>query len=123
MRRHLGRLRESTDIKMPARTAEEVAKCFEDDEILKKHGFCKDGSKRFYQTTFMSTEFSYTIFVSWKIIEKLDNINEKKYLADGTFKVVPSGEFEQLLIIHVEYLNHVSCLNSKLLFKKKYFLI
>ena len=39
-------------------------------------------------------------------------VNDRQYLMDATFKVCPNGEFKQLLIIYIEYIESVSiCIN------------
>jgi hypothetical protein len=55
--------------------------------------------------------FSYCIFASTQNINHMNDkipIAERNFLMDGTFKIVPMGEFSQLFIIAVEFANTVN---------------
>lgn len=54
-----------------------------------------DGAK--YTCTFLVSE---TII---DLIKKNIDPDRRKYMLDGTFKIVPIGVFKQLLILYVEY--------------------
>lgn len=69
--------------------------------------YCKtdhqDGREIFLDHLYDGKDFSYCIFSSKKIMQHIEQStkpNERRYLIDGTFKVVPFGSFKQLLIIH-----------------------
>lgn len=65
----------------------------------------------FYRMVYNSTAFSYCIFASESVIRNINSniaIERRNYLMDATFKVVPFGEFKQLLIIHIEYMETVT---------------
>lgn len=51
-------------------------------------------------------EFCFAIFASVHIIDIL--VSERIYAMDATFHIVPVGCFQQILIISVVYIDHVS---------------
>lgn len=110
MRRNLHRIKAQTLPKTPKSPADIIA-CFEQDNFMQTYGFTMPpDSKQFYVNTIVEANFSYTIFISQYICDQIKTFqpNQKKYLIDGTFKIVPYGSYKQLLIIHIEYDNHVS---------------
>lgn len=75
---------------------------------LTKHA---DNPRPFFKACIEDGNSSFCIFVSehcFQIID--DNILEgnRRFLIDGTFKIVPHGCFKQLLIIYVEYVEKVN---------------
>lgn len=96
--------------KMP-KNATDIIKAFNDNEIVKKYAFNLRRTKRFYIDTVVNGAGFFTIFASHQIIsliEKFIKPEERKYLVDGTFKIVPLNSYYQLLIIHIEYKNDVN---------------
>lgn len=70
-----------------------------------------DNPYRFYRGVYRSDAFSYCVFASEAIIRMIDaniEVQRRNYLLDATFKVCPLGEFNQFLIIHIEYMQAVS---------------
>lgn len=54
----------------------------------------------------IAKDYCNCFFSSAKAIQLVkDNLepDERFYLMDGTFRITPHGEFQQVLIIHVEY--------------------
>lgn len=62
----------------------------------------------FYRGTVMDEACEFAIFASAELISKLPSIPNKRYHADGTIRVVPTGCFKQLFVIHLEFKDHVS---------------
>lgn len=110
MSRNLDRLKNNTFSKQPL-TAQEIICSFNREDILKKYGYNLSGKDRFYiNTVDVRDEYSFTVFASIqsiKIIEYAIAPNERHYLLDGTFKIVPRSNFYKLLIIAIEYKNDV----------------
>lgn len=66
--------------------------------------------KPFFRFVHKCDTFSYCVFASQAIINKIEqniDVQRRHYLMDATFKVVPLGEFNQFLIIHIEYMEMV----------------
>lgn len=97
-----------------SKSVAEILAAFEDPDIMETFGSSKHQEARpFFITAREEERFSYCIFASKKSIELMEaNIQEKDrcFLVDATFKVVPNGIFNQLLIIFVEYINMVKIL-------------
>lgn len=76
-----------------------------------------DKTYHLYVDTVIKRDFSFVIFVSAKVIRLINKFippDERYYLMDGTFKIVPR-KFYQLLIISIEYKNDVSIKKNILL--------
>lgn len=110
-RRQLQTIRNASLPKAPLRFAA-VAEVYANEDILKMYGMTVNprGSKLFYKNVFSSEQFSYCVFASDVIIDGIKTIpvERRHYLMDATFKVCPFGEFKQLLIIYIGYLERVS---------------
>lgn len=85
--------------------------------ILKNkiQGFGKTltNKQRFYFHTEIGVDFAHQIYASMGTIEfirKNIKVGSRKYLVDGTFRVVPRL-FKQLLVISIEYMNNVNSFN------------
>ncbi|XP_036332044.1 uncharacterized protein LOC118743463 isoform X2 [Rhagoletis pomonella] len=109
MRRNLSIIKNSALPKNPS-SPEELKNMFSEEKIVAKYGFSKyDPGERFYQGTIIESEYSFAIFMSptiKKLILENSHIRRSFYL-DGTFGVAPSSTFEHLIIIHIEYLDHI----------------
>lgn len=84
---------------------------FNNPEIMDEYGFTMNKRERFYVGSVVQALFAFHIWASFatiKFIKKHITPNERNYLLDGTFKIVPSKLFSQLLIISIEYKNDVS---------------
>lgn len=122
--RHLARKKNENFPTAPL-TAEGVFAAFQMDSILKLYGVSlADGNKPFYNFTVIETAFKYTVFSSGVLLDKLATMPVvRNYHIDGTFRVVPNGEYRQLLIVHVAYQEHVSLENIRYLFLTSTFIL
>lgn len=111
MQRHLRRIKCEKMPKAP-QSPQDFIKLFKNSTILNEFGMCESNDKeKFYQTTVTEDDFSYTLFLSTPITKLInDNINcdDRHYLMDATFAVVPACGYKQLLIIHIAQDRHVS---------------
>lgn len=61
----------------------------------------------FYKGSYTEDDFSYTYFISDHIRKNIEsaiqNIEDREYLLDATFKVCPLGDFYQFLVIYVGF--------------------
>lgn len=110
MRRHLYRLRESAMPPSPKSAAEIVA-AYENEEILRLYGMSLAGggveSAPFYRKVYSCDQFAYCIFASHYIIQQIKDLEQHHIHMDGTFRVVPYGQFTQLLIMHITFFDKV----------------
>lgn len=93
--------------KIPS-SIKELESAFKTPEIINKYGQSYEGDGKFYIGTVLSPECDFTVFASpfvMKFIE--ENINDRRYLMDGTFDSLPKG-FYQMLVISIEYQDDVS---------------
>lgn len=96
--------------KLPKR-ATDIIKVFDDKVVMNKYGFNLRKTKRFYIDTIVNGSDFFTVFSSQQIIslvKKFIKPEERKYLTDGTFKIVPLNSYYQLLTINIGYKNDVS---------------
>lgn len=79
-------------------------------ENMQNYGMTSSGN-RYFKYAHKAATFSYCIFASDDIIRQIDeripSVNDRHYLMDATFKIVPLGVFTQLWIIYVNYLERV----------------
>lgn len=76
-------------------------------------GRTRDGKDLLYIDTVIKKKYSFMVFASKKVTDLVEehlNPEERNYLMDGTFKVVPAM-FYQLFIISIEYANDVCMLD------------
>lgn len=97
----------------PPKTCGEILKHFGDAKIMNHFGkTCHETPRTFYKGAYDGDAFTYCVFASDTIIEAIEtyirDIKHRRYLMDATFKVCPSGVYNQLLIIYVEFLGEVS---------------
>ncbi|XP_033250714.1 uncharacterized protein LOC117189746 isoform X2 [Drosophila miranda] len=96
----------------PPSSAENVLEAFLDENIMNRFGITKGNTaNQFYKKVYASSSFAYCIFSSDKVITLMQaNIPEhnRHYLIDATFKVCPFGDFKQLLIIYIKYLQKIT---------------
>lgn len=88
-------------------TAKEVATYFGFENVMQAYGMCDDTP--FSKTAYECAQFSYALFVcdpTVNIIKSLPH-DQRHFMIDATFKIVPYGEFTQLLIMHVRYIDKV----------------
>lgn len=82
----------------------------ETPEIREAYGRTLDGNHTLYIGSKVESEFGFHVFGShaiMKLVHEEIPPEQRTYLIDGTFKIVPRG-FAQLLIIAIEYKNDVS---------------
>lgn len=110
MSRNLRRIKSAAMPKAPQRP-QDFVQIFKSMDNLLEFGMCESlPDQRFYQTTILETDFSYTLFCSSPMMDIIKNVDiaERHYLVDATFAVVPSCGYKQLLIIYFGYQRHVS---------------
>lgn len=90
---------------------DEIKNLFNDPAILQQYGRTLDNKSQLYiDTEIHGEEHAFCIFSSAATVEFVrHNIapGQRRYLLDGTFRVVPK-EFYQMLTISIEYENDVS---------------
>lgn len=77
-------------------------------------GRTRDGKDVLYIDTVIKKKYSFIVFASKKVIDHVEEYidpEERNYLMDGTFQVVPAM-FYQLFIISIEYANDVCMLDT-----------
>lgn len=92
--------------------AVDIIKTFNNKKVFNKLAFNLRGTKRFYIDTVVRGKDFFTVFASHQIIgliKKFIPRENRGYLLDGTFKIVPLNKYYQLLILHLEYKNDVRC--------------
>lgn len=113
MRRNLIRIRNGI---MPAspNTPLDIANNFKIESIMKEYGMTMpitvtDQMTPFFRTVQIEDDFAYCVFASQRIINEIELLPEdsRHFYMDGTFKVVPYGSFNQLLIIYAEFFQKV----------------
>lgn len=93
------------------KSALDIIRAFKNKSIIDKYGFNLRKTKRFYIDTVVNGKDFFTVFASHQVINlirKFIATKDRRYLTDGTFKIVPLSKYYQLLIIHIEYKNDVS---------------
>lgn len=95
--------------KLPKKHAEACA-LLQDQNISAEFLQTADQNGKFYVGSEVKKEHAYHVFASNSVVELITKHmvgQPRRYLIDGTFKVVPRG-FAQLLIIAIEYRNKVN---------------
>lgn len=106
-------LRRYTNEKYPAHptTASQIKNAYEDPKNMEKFGFNLRNTKPFYINTVETKSSAFAVFASHEIMGMVDEHippENRRYMLDGTFDVVPLGSFYQLLVIAIEYKSDVS---------------
>lgn len=110
--RTLYRLRDKNRPKNPENN-KTIQKIMAVPEIDEEYGFSMNKQNRFYMGSVVKKIFAFHVFASLAVVSMIkDRIapNDRKYLIDGTFKIVPR-QFSQLLIISIQYNSDVSFYN------------
>lgn len=87
-----------------------IKKSLDSPEICQNFRLTLEKSHVLYVGSVITDTYSFVVFASYKIIELIRRFipsEERKYLIDGTFKIVPHV-FYQLMVISIEYKNDVS---------------
>lgn len=96
----------------------QVIEAFNLESVWTSFGLTKDKANPlpFYTACiFEDQKHAFCIFSSLKIISEIkENIPppNRKYLIDGTFKIVPKGCFNQLLVICIQYFDRAIFLSN-----------
>lgn len=113
MQRNLQKIRQKTLPKSP-KDVSEIVKSFSSDFVKKHYGTTlreSDEKKtEFFKHAFQCDEYAFCIYASDDIIHAINKeilVKKRQYFMDETFKVCPMGIFEQLLIIHVNFLGQI----------------
>lgn len=110
-------LRRKTNKKRPknVKTPKEIQGAFENQETMANFGLNLRKTDRFYINTVGKKKGAFTIFGSHEMIRLVEGHippEERKFMLDGTFDVVPVGCYYQLLIIAIEYKKDVSLMSN-----------
>lgn len=94
------------------KSAVAIQEAFHSGAVMSEYGITANNEEptQFFRKVFISETFSYCVFASQPIIDRITEhipAGRRNFYLDATFKVVPFGEFNQLLIIHVEYFDKV----------------
>lgn len=110
IQRTLQQIRCDSVLRSPT-TVNEIFATYADPTIFEEYGKSKHDKKNiFFKTAYHCAQFSYCVFASESIISTINAsipVENRRYLMDATFKIVPDGIFKQILIIYVEHLEKV----------------
>lgn len=111
-------LRRKKNKKYPQKpkTVNDVIKAYDDPEIARKFGNNLRNTAQFYIDTITFLSSAFTIFASHQVIDMIKRYipNDRTYMMEGTFAVVPIENYYQLLIIYIQYKNDVSFAQKEL---------
>lgn len=92
----------------------EILRASSNEFVKKNYGTTlrqnKDEKSDFFRHAFQSNEYAFCIYASNDIINAINQEilpENRQYFMDGTFKVCPMGIFQQLLIVHVNFLGQI----------------
>lgn len=90
-------------------TVEEMELAFQRPANMERYGYSLGDPKRlFYRGTINRPSYGFSVFASGVVLDHiLNGQNTHHYHIDGTFGIVPQGEFRQMLVIHLAIQNHV----------------
>lgn len=87
------------------KTVKEVKAAFESPETMDRYGYSLDIPRRLmYHGTVCTEAYEFTVYSSAVVIDFIKEAEHAlEYTIDGTFGVVPEGEFRQLLVVHLKF--------------------
>lgn len=97
----------------PPKTPDEIVAAYNKAEIMHSYGMTLESGgikgTPFFRKVVSEPGFAYCIFASQFIIDRIATLppDDRHFLMDGTFRVVPYGDFYQLLVIHVKFIEKV----------------
>lgn len=107
--RELYRLRDKEYPERP-QTHEDIKVTLNDPKIFEDYGKTLNKQKPFYISSVVNKKYAFHMFASYAVMDLIKTHippKDRNYLMDGTFKIIPRG-LNQLLIISIEYKNDVS---------------
>lgn len=115
MVRQLHKIRANTLPSSPKNIAE-VLKVYKTPYVIENYGLTlrDDANVRtmFFNHAYENDDFAYCVFASLDIVTaiktNIQNVKDRQFFIDGTFKVCPIGIFNQLLIVHINFMGQVS---------------
>lgn len=111
MERNLLRIRHKVFPKSP-KTCDAVTDAFARESIYEVFGTSKHNDARpFYKTTVKTDSYGFVIFASDTTIDLIRGniaVDRRNIIMDATFKITPLGDFNQFLIIYIEYMEKVT---------------
>lgn len=100
------------------KTCEEIIEVYKNESVIKSFGMTLQDEKdqdalpstMFFKHAYECKSFSYVIFASDNIINRIKQIpiERRRFMMDATFKVCPFGVYNQLLVVYIEHLEEVS---------------
>lgn len=106
-------LRRYTNKKYPSKptSAAEIKMAYNDTATMERFGLNLRNTHRFYLDTVENEGSGFTVFASFEMIGMVEDhipSENRRFMLDGTFDVVPIRYFYQLLVIAIGYKNDVS---------------
>lgn len=95
------------------KTAAEIIAAYANSSIMTEYGMSAASggvdSTAFFRKVVTENQFAYCIFASQAIIDQVATLppENRHYSMDATFRVVPYGDFNQLLVIHATFIDKV----------------
>lgn len=109
MKRQLFRIKNLKYPKLP-KNIKDIQLAFGHEDIMKDFGYTLDKTNLLYVGTVFKKSYAFVVFVSQKVINIIGDAippEKRRLLIDGTFSMVPR-QFQQLIVVSVEYKNDVS---------------
>lgn len=107
--RQLYRIRDKEYPNRP-KTDSEIRTTLKSAEIFEEYGKTLNKQHDFYVDSVVTEDYAFHVFASFAVINMIkEHIppEQRTYLIDATFKIVPKSRNNQLLIVSIEYKNEV----------------